>query len=216
MKKIVSLLLVLLTSCTLLLGTACTREKTSNCNNEVFFGTSAEQLTVEQRNLYKSYISDYKQYIRSAVCEERIARANSINWEFTVVIDRIYLYDFSKVQVESLPEDQKMFFDFVEEHILSDCKTIICCGGYINYYYDNIWTSTSTSGLLLDMFANNTTFVPSFMRGVFAASYSYYLPEETRIIDFGYEFSFRYSPTYEEALSFEPDYNTLFPLETQS
>lgn len=209
------MLLVLLASCTLLLSTACSREKTSNCNNEVFFGTSAEQLTVEERNLYKSYISDYTQYIRSAVCEERIARANSINWEFTVVIDRIYLYDFSKVQVESLPEDQKIFFDFVEEYILPDCKTIICCGGYINWYYENIWTSTSNS-LFLDMFANNTTFVPLPMHTVFAASYIYQLPEETRIIDFGYEFSFQYSPTYEEALTFEPDYNTLFPLKTQS
>ena len=45
-----------------------------------------------------------------------------------------------------------------------------------------------------------------------AAYYATNRPKETRILDFGSEYAFRYQPTYEEAVSFIPQYKTVTPV----
>lgn len=53
---------------------------------------------------------------------------------------------------------------------------------------------------------------PMLLEAVFGALYTFDLPKETRILDFGSEYAFRYQPTYEEAVSFIPQYKTVTPV----
>ncbi len=215
MKKVFSLLFAFLAGFALLMSSACSNdavppdEEQVSAAPQVSFGIPAEQLTAEERQLYESYIADYAEYIRSVVCELKVSMADYADWDLTIVIDRFYLYDFSKVQTDSLSEDEKSFFDSIEEYILPDCKTIVCCGGFLNYYSDNIWSPIASLARIPDMFAGDTSFAASYLRVVFGLVYSYHLPDQTRVIDFGDAFSFRFSPTYEQARTFTPDYKTL-------
>lgn len=193
----------------------------SACNNaennardnemdEIYIGTPATELSRSEQNFYANYIADYTEFIKASVCKNIQKNHPHINWETTVIVDRFYIYDFSQVNLETLTENEKTVFGYIQNEVLTDCRMVVCCEGFWNYYSPNHLFPLSR--IILEMFASDDAFTPMLLEAVFGALYTFDLPKETRILDFGSEYAFRYQPTYEEAASFIPQYKTVTPV----
>ncbi len=191
--------------------TACS-DSSKNTDNPLSIGIPASELSAEELEFYAKYIADYSEYIKSVVCENIRKSGDRLTWNYTVIVDKFYIYDFSQVDAEMLTSDEKEIFDLIQNEVLNDCRMVVCCEGYWNYYTSNHFYQISN--LIFEMFANDSNFVPYLLDAVFGIRYIHVLPEETRILDFGSKYAFRYQPSIEEAAAFEPNYKTVKPVET--
>mgnify|MGYP005779784035 CR=1 FL=1 len=195
----------------------------SACNNaennardnemdEIYIGTPATELSRSEQNFYANYIADYTECIKFAFCEfYKKTDLSFYTWTPTIIVDKFYIYDFSQVNLETLTEEEKYTFEQIN-NVIDNCQMIICCNGYWNFYSENTWIPSEASARIPDMFISNDQFHQSRLLSLFGAYYAFNLPKETRILDFGSEYAFRYQPTYEEAVSFIPQYKTVTPV----
>ncbi len=213
-KKFAGLWLFLFCLSALFSFSACDNSP-ENTDNEVSIGIPADELTSAELEYYEKYINDYTEYLKTLACEiieETFDSAKAYEeWDFLFAVDRIYIYDLSQVTPETLAEDDKLIYDAIRT-VLPKCNTILCCSGYVTYYADNYITPIENIGRFTEMFANDQNFVPCSIRAILTSYYIFTLPKETRILDFGNEYAFRYQPTYEEAVSFTPQYKTVTPV----
>lgn len=140
---------------------ACNNAENNTRDNEmdeIYIGTPATELSRSEQNFYANYIADYTEFIKASVCENIQKNHPHINWETTVIVDRFYIYDFSQVNPESLTENEKTVFGYIQNEVLTDCRMVVCCEGFWNYYSPNHLFPLSR--IILEMFASDDAFTP--------------------------------------------------------
>lgn len=210
MKKIVLFFVATLLCFSTGLGLTSCSAPPESANDSISIGIPASNLSEKEQAYYGTYIKDYVNLIKFSVCQYIQKNSSWFTWNTTVVIDRFYIYDFSQINPETLTEEEKYTFEQIN-NVIDNCQMIICCNGYWNFYSENTWIPSEGSARIPDMFISNNQFHQSRLLSLFASG-AFNLPKETRILDFGNEYAFRYQPTYEEAVSFTPQYKTVTPV----
>lgn len=213
MKKSLCFFVAVLLSISACFGFTACSESSENTDNPISIGIPASELSDEEQEFYAKYIADYTKYIKSVICENIRKSGDWVTWNYTVIIDKFYIYDFSQVNLETLTEEEKYTFEQIT-NVIDNCQMIICCNGYWNFYSENTWIPSESSSRIPDMFISGNRFHQSYLQYLFAGYYAVNLPKETRVLDFGSKYAFRYQPSFEEAADFEPNYKTVKPIET--